>query len=257
MIFVLRRLSNGEHAPDANNHTPGLFRKRCPFGIEKTQRFFGTQCPVKGVQEGELVVAVLRPRRGESKVRFAFGIPADLQSFGKSLLTLCTLDLFAQHPAEGRAGCRVRWLDIACWRKVAVGIRAGPGIGMLLSADKFERCHERGSLVETRRSVLFWQTIQPFSGILCFDLVTLAFADSWQNQATRVFPRVCTDRPCPTAVMPRNSDSDVMSGQQTRALGELCHLSSFYCLHFPSPLVWEGGPPRTISTLPLNEVQLP
>ena len=129
LVCVFGGLADGEHPAHADDHAPGLLGERGALGIEKAERLLWPERAEEGVEQSELVLALLDPGRldllsaAAADVGLAVWHPADLQALGDpDLAVLCVpLDLLAKHPAERNAGSRVGRLHKAGW------VRSGRG----------------------------------------------------------------------------------------------------------------------------------
>src|SRR5437763_6461106 len=60
-IFVLRRFADRANAAYADDDAPRLLGERCPFSVEKAQRFLGAQRAEERVQHRKLIATLLYP----------------------------------------------------------------------------------------------------------------------------------------------------------------------------------------------------
>ena len=225
LVGVLSGLAHGEHPAHADDHAPGLLRERGALGIEKAERLFRPDRAEEGVQERELVLALLDPGRLDllvlviADVRLTVRRPADLQTLSDPDLAIlrAPLDLLAQHPSEGHARSGVRRLHEAGGCEVAVGLGVELRVRVRHRPREREGCHERDALAHTGREIGAVELVEPLTGATRLHVVAPALADAGQDEAARVIERPGTNRPGPAPVVPGDADGDVVERQAAGA----------------------------------------
>ena len=232
LYCVLCGLAHGNHPAHADDHAPGLLRERGALGIEEAERLRRPERAEEGVEQRELVLALLDPVRLDllagcvlADVGLAVWHPADLQALGDPDLAVLRVpfDLLAKHPAERNAGSGVRRLNEAGGREVAVG----PGVELHVRVRhrprEREGGHERDALAHAGRQVGSVDLVEPLTRATRLHVVAPAFADAGKNEAARVVERASANASRPASVVPGDADGDVVGRQAAGADGEAFH----------------------------------
>ena len=231
LVGVLGGLAHGEHPAHADDHAPGLLRERGALGIEEAERLRRPERAEEGVEQRELVLALLDPVRldllaaAAADVGLAVWHPTDLQALGDPDLAILRvpLDLFAKHPAERNAGSGVRRLHEAGGREVAVGLGVELRVRVRHRPREREGRHERDALAHTGREIGAVELVESSAGATRFYFVAPALPDAGQDEAARVVQRAGADASRPASVVPGDADGDVVVRQAAGAGGEACH----------------------------------
>ena len=200
LVCVLGGFPHGKHAAHADDHAPGLLGERGALGIEEAERLLRPERAEEGVEQRELVLALLDPSCLDllalviADVGLAVRHPADLQTLGDPDLTIlrAPLDLLAQHPSVGDACRGVRRLHEAGGCEVAVGVGVELHVRVRHCPREREGRHERDALAHTGREIGAVQLVEPLAGATRFYFVAAALADARQDEATRVVERAQT-----------------------------------------------------------------
>ena len=231
LVGVLGGLAHGEHPAHADDHAPGLLRERGALGIEEAERLRRPERAEEGVEQRELVLALLDPVRldllaaAAADVGLAVWHPTDLQALGDPDLAVLRvpLDLLAKHPAERNAGSGVRRLHVASGREVAVGLDVELRVRVRHRPREREGRHERDALAHTGREIGAVELVEAPAGATRLHIVSPTLADAGQDEAARVVQRPGTHLPGPAPVVPGDADGDVVQRQASGTGGETCH----------------------------------